>query len=269
MEKREGDALMAKTDERLFAPFPIEMDEHPKIAPLSDKAFRALFEATFYSRRMLSDGFLDGRIVLKRWGRKVADELSSNDPHRPSWIPVEGGWQIHDFEKHHPVRADIEAGRERRSQANRANGKRSGEQRRTNAERNANEIERNRTPETETETETDSTPKGVDARKRAPTTGKRINESFEVTPEMVAWASTNAPLVNGKRATEMFINHWTSKSGRDAAKKDWPATWRNWLLKDQETAENRRAAPAKQTPEERLMATLALAADIDMKGIES
>ena len=49
---------MAKTDERLFAPFPIEMDEHPKIAPLSDKAFRALFEATFYSLRIMSDGFL-------------------------------------------------------------------------------------------------------------------------------------------------------------------------------------------------------------------
>ena len=149
---------MAKTDERLFAPFPIEMDEHPKIAPLSDKAFRALFEATFYSRRMMSDGFLDGRIVLKRWGRKVADELSSNDPNRPSWIPVDGGWQIHDFHKHHPMRADIEAKREavrlRRMEAGKRGGQASGEARAkqtaSKTEANVSTDEAKRTSETET-----------------------------------------------------------------------------------------------------------------------
>lgn len=88
-----------KSDMRLFAPFPIEMDEHPKIMPLSDAAFRALFEATFYSRRMLSDGFLDERVVLKRWGQEVADELSTNDPEKPSWIKVDGGWMIQDFDR--------------------------------------------------------------------------------------------------------------------------------------------------------------------------
>lgn len=101
-------------DDRVFAPFPIEMDEHPKIIGLSDAAFRAVFEATFYSRRMLSDGFLDERVVMKRWGAEVAEELSSNDPEKPSWIRVSSprpGWQIHDFEKHHPLRADIEAKR--------------------------------------------------------------------------------------------------------------------------------------------------------------
>jgi hypothetical protein len=96
-----------KKDDRLFAPFPIEMDEHPKIIGLSDAAFRAIFEATFYSRRMLSDGFLDERVVLRRWGQEVADELSSNDPERPSWIRVEKpapGWLIHDFERYQQPR---------------------------------------------------------------------------------------------------------------------------------------------------------------------
>lgn len=101
-------------DDRVFAPFPIEMDEHPKIIGLSDAAFRALFEGTFYARRMLSDGFLDERVVLRRWGADVAAELASNDPERPSWVRVDGvrpGWRIHDFEKHHPLRAEIEAKR--------------------------------------------------------------------------------------------------------------------------------------------------------------
>ena len=108
-------------DDRLFAPFSIEMDEHPKIIGISDAAFRALFEGTFYSRRMLTDGFLDRRVVVRRWGQAAADELAANDPEQPSWIPVEHGWQIHDFEKHHPLRAEIMAKRagvsEKRSEA--------------------------------------------------------------------------------------------------------------------------------------------------------
>jgi len=30
---------------------------------------------------------------------------------------------------------------------------------------------------------------------------------------------------------ERFRNYWVAKSGRDAAKLDWEATWRNWILK--------------------------------------
>jgi hypothetical protein len=219
---------MAKSDDRLFAPFPIEMDEHPKIAPLSDAAFRALFEATFYSRRMLSDGFLDERIVLRRWGQDVADELSQNDPKRPSWVPVEGGWLIHDFEKHHPLRADIEAKRAGIS-ATRSQAGSKGAAKRWQPDSKAMA---NDSSETETETET-TTPKGVVARKR----GTRISEQFEVTPEMVTWAAKETPSVDGKRATEKFINHFMAKSGRDATKVDWVRTWKNWLMTDQERVE--------------------------------
>lgn len=145
-------------DDRLFAPFPIEMDEHPKIIGLSDAAFRAVFEATFYSRRMLSDGFLDERVVLKRWGSAVAAELSSNDPERPSWVRVESpcpGWRIHDFEKHHPLRAEIEEKRrdlaEKRSEA----GKRGNAKRwdATVSQTDRKPVANDRS-ETETETET-------------------------------------------------------------------------------------------------------------------
>lgn len=30
----------------------------------------------------------------------------------------------------------------------------------------------------------------------------------------------------------MFRNYWVAKSGRDAAKLDWEATWHNWVLKE-------------------------------------
>ena len=99
-------------DRRLYARFDIGMDEHAKIMLLSDAAFRALFESTLYSRRQLTDGFLDERIVTRKWGLDVASELSTNDPERPSWIKVDGGWMIHDFAEHQVTSADIQAKRE-------------------------------------------------------------------------------------------------------------------------------------------------------------
>lgn len=245
-----------RSDERLFAPFPIEMDEHPKIMPLSDAAFRALFEATFYSRRMLSDGFLDERIVLRRWGQAVADELSSNDPEKPSWIRVEGGWRIHDFEKFHPLRSDIEAKKTKKQQAGSLGGKRSGEVRRSKAEAQAKQTRSKTNPETETETETTTTPNGVVSAKR----GTRIPDPFIVTADMRRWASERCPAVDVNRSTEKFVNHWRSTT-RNATKLDWEATWRNWLMNDQDRNQS------KPTPTERARRTVQLATEIDLKEI--
>lgn len=75
--------------------------------------------------------------------------------------------------------------------------------------------------------------------------GTRIPDQFIVTADMWAWAAEKCPLVDSRRSTEMFVNHWRAKTGRDATKKDWPATWRNWLLRDQSDAERRQ--PRGQT----------------------
>jgi hypothetical protein len=156
---------MAK-DDRLWAPFPIEMDEHPKIIGLSDAAFRAVFEATFYSRRMQSDGFLDERVVLKRWGQPVADELSCNDPAKPSWVRVDQGWQIYNFGKYHPLRAEIEEKRalvaQRRSRAGK-NGaaKRWGDNDEANEWQSDSKAVASDSSETETETETETSTKNL------------------------------------------------------------------------------------------------------------
>jgi hypothetical protein len=64
----------------------------------------------------------------------------------------------------------------------------------------------------------------------------RIPPGFALTPEMRQYAATKTPDVNVDLATEKFINHWTAASGSNASKLDWPATWRNWMLSDQERA---------------------------------
>jgi hypothetical protein len=244
---------MAK-DERLYARFDIGMDEHPKIILLSDGAFRTLIEATLYARRQLTDGFLDERVVLKKWGPDAAAELTSNHPERPSWVRVDGGWQIRDYSEHQTTTADIQAKRD----AGRAGGLAKASRRLAPASDSqdfatsktlANGYETLAKTETETKPET-TTPNGVVPRKR----GTRISDDFEVTPEMVQWARENTPLVDGKRATEKFINHFMSMSGRNAVKVDWVRTWRNWMLSDQERAE--RTPQHKPSKDERALTVL-------------
>lgn len=215
---------MARLDKRLFAPFAIEMDENPKIFPLSDAAFRALFEAVFYSRRMLSDGFLDERVVVKRWSKEVADELSSNDPARPSWIRVDGGWQIHDFERHNPLRAEIEA----ITDAKRSNGVKGGvasgkARNATQAEPNSSATESeangkqtgNKTnPETETETETPIAPKREHT----------LPDGWKPNSNCVTFAESNR--LDASFQAEQF----KARALADGKKfKDWDAAFRYWL----------------------------------------
>jgi hypothetical protein len=68
-----------------------------------------------------------------------------------------------------------------------------------------------------------------DAADDQPKRGKRIPDDFTVTPAMVTWAREHTPRVDGRRETERFIDHWQAKTGKDATKRDWIATWRNWM----------------------------------------
>ena len=69
--------------------------------------------------------------------------------------------------------------------------------------------------------------------------GTRIPDDFAVTPEMVAWAQDNTPDVDGRIATEKFIDYWRAKAGKDGVKLDWIGTWRNWMRGEQERAPQR------------------------------
>ena len=42
------------------------------------------------------------------------------------------------------------------------------------------------------------------------------------------WAIANTPLIDPDLTFEQFRDYWIAKAGRDAAKLDWYATWRNW-----------------------------------------
>lgn len=92
--------------------------------------------------------------------------------------------------------------------------------------------------------------------KRGTTRGTRLPTDFAVTAEMVDWARERVPHVDGRLETEKFINHWRSKTGRDATKLDWAATWRNWMLNAAERMPAR-ASPAGMSPTDANIAAFA------------
>lgn len=219
-------------DSRLYARFALDFPDGPKIAPLSDSAFRTLVEMTCYSRRMLSDGFIDDRIATLKWKPKAITELSQNDNERPSLVKVEGGYRIHDFEEHQQTRADIERKRDAGRLGGLAKAGKSPSKRLADAKAPASASQKSSASTslaiTETETETTTTDVVVEtAQKR----GTRIPQPFIVTGEMRSWAAERVPGVSVDGSTERFVNYWRAKT-RDATKLDWRATWDNWLLAD-------------------------------------
>ncbi len=59
--------------------------------------------------------------------------------------------------------------------------------------------------------------------------GARIPESFAITEPMRLWAKENAPWADVDRDTDSFRDYWTAITGAKGVKKDWTATWRNWM----------------------------------------
>lgn len=77
------------------------------------------------------------------------------------------------------------------------------------------------------------------ARKR----GTRLPDDFAITDDLKTWFAEKCPNIDGPRETEKFRNYWRAKSGKDATKVDWAATWKNWMLTAAE-----RAGPSQRGP---------------------
>jgi hypothetical protein len=64
---------------------------------------------------------------------------------------------------------------------------------------------------------------------------KRCPEDFQISPDLRAWAATNAPDVNLETETAKLRDH-EFKTPRS----DWPAAWRNWIRQAQQEAPAKR-----------------------------
>ena len=90
--------------------------------------------------------------------------------------------------------------------------------------------------------------------------GTRIPDGFAVSAEMAQWAREKVPAVDVARATDVFIDYWQDRTGKDATKLNWLGTWRNWMRREQDRIEQRRPSaggPQPNATDQRVAALLA------------
>lgn len=69
---------MAKLKGKLFARLSLDYPDHPKIAALSDSAWRTHVEMIIYARKYELDGVLPARVVKTKWETDSVSELQAN-----------------------------------------------------------------------------------------------------------------------------------------------------------------------------------------------
>ena len=63
---------------------------------------------------------------------------------------------------------------------------------------------------------------------------ERLSPNWTLRKAWGDWALAERPEFTQddvRKQAEMFRDHWVAKSGKDATKLDWEATWRNWIRK--------------------------------------
>jgi hypothetical protein len=70
-------------------------------------------------------------------------------------------------------------------------------------------------------------------------TGTRVPDNFQPTPEMITWARENAPATS-RADHDAFMDYWRSTPGARGRKLNWEMTWRNWMRRAQTDAERGR-----------------------------
>lgn len=204
----------------------------------------------------LTDGWVPEDMVqmlAPRTWRRWADKLVQVR----LWIVEERegecGWQFHDWDKYQPTKQQVLADREAAAERQRRARERAKESRRDkeDSERVSHGVTNgvSHGPPDHTRPDRSSygtthppvvppaahlTPPGTDGRR-----GTRLPEEFAVTDAMKAWAREHAPLA-GLPDHEMFMDHWRAQTGQRAVKRDWEATWRNWMRRVQENRERER-----------------------------
>lgn len=109
---------------------------HRKVDGLSSDAFRLHVYAVFWCVRNLTDGFIpeeDLDIVCARV--RTPTKLVAELVRRKLWEKADGGWLIHDFLTYQFSKDRVLADREKKAEAGRKGGLKSGESRRTSSNR--------------------------------------------------------------------------------------------------------------------------------------
>jgi hypothetical protein len=216
---------------------------HRKSVRAGNAALGLWVRAGSWCAQQLTDGFVPAEMVevlgtASQAGRLVSAGL---------WSEVEDGYQFHEWTEsgRNPSRSEVLLRRKKEAEK---------KARARSAKSKSSQVNDDCPPGTP-EGLPGVVPEGVGSTTPLPSTpskedslresgprkrGTRIPKDFTVTAEMVDWARTEAPDVDGRRATAAFIDHFNSAPGQKGVKRDWVATWRNWMRRDQSEADRRK-----------------------------
>lgn len=81
--------------------------------------------------------------------------------------------------------------------------------------------------------------------KASPKKASRLSPDWVLPKSWGEWAISMISERSVRLEADKFRDYWTSKAGKDAAKLDWEATWRNWVR----SAAERQSNLPKQSPD--------------------
>lgn len=229
---------------------------HPKVMAASPAALGLWVVAGSWSAQALTEGRIPRHVLprlMPKWDRYARELVALG-----LWEETEDGFVFHDWADYNPTRAEALAQRERKAAGgslgnhrrwHEARGKvdpacrycRSDDRSSDRYTDRSSESLPNRPtrpdptrPIQEAPPPTAPPPAGGEtAGKSRRDGGTRLPDPFPVTPEMAAWAREKAPLC-GPEDHEAFCDYWRSVPGAKGRKRDWVATWRNWMRREQE-----------------------------------
>lgn len=106
--------MPTKFDPRSFVRIDQGYDEHPKVIPLSDAAFRAHIGSICWAgRNPRQNGLIPAAVARKKWRPRIVNELVSAG----LFDIEEGGYRVHDYLDFNRSSDEISAYREARGDA--------------------------------------------------------------------------------------------------------------------------------------------------------
>ena len=204
---------------------------NPKRVGCSPSAIGLWVVSGSWSAQQLTDGFVPDHVLgLLGGSQKLAKQLSISG----LWDRAEGGWKFHDWHDYQPTRAKVEADRaEARDRMARARSRRSSSEVRPNNERSSEDVRLTPTRPDPSHTEL---PNGSSQESGSRKRGTRLPAEWMPEESTKEWARREHPNVNLTAAHEKFTNYWLALAGQKGVKLDWDRTWRNWIIRESESA---------------------------------
>ncbi len=229
---------------------------HPKTLAASPGALGLWVVAGSWAAANPDDGFVPAHVLRRLLpdSESLADELVS----LRLWVKARGGYKFHDWN-------DVQPSREEVTKVRRAARERQANRRRRLAGIGATETPETESPQVDTQPVTrdtgvthtvtsqgrHSTPTRPDptrplevaeATSRPRSRGSRLPEDWTLPDTDRQWALREKPGLDVDLEAAKFRDYWVGRSGKDATKLDWTATWRNWV---------RNARPSQRPPGQR------------------